>query len=240
VPIEALATDYDGTLAAHGAVADATLAALQRLKASGRTLVMVTGRELPDLGRVFPHADLFDAIVAENGALLSRPATGEACGETRQLAPAPPAAFIAALLARNVAPLAVGQVIVATGSENAPIVQSVLDELGLHWRLILNKDSVMCLPAGVDKASGLAAALRLLGLSDANVLGVGDAENDHAFLAECGVSAAVAGALPELKAAVDIVTPDDNGAGVRWLIDRLLADPASLARRSDRPSLAPT
>src|SRR3954462_8638281 len=42
----ALATDYDGTLATNGRVADSTLEALQKLRDSGRRLIMVTGREL--------------------------------------------------------------------------------------------------------------------------------------------------------------------------------------------------
>ena len=40
----------------------------------------------------------------------------------------------------------------------------------------------MILPSGVNKASGLQAALQALGLSAETVIGVGDAENDHAFL----------------------------------------------------------
>src|ERR1700674_5050787 len=72
-----LATDYDGTLALHGRVDEPTLAALERFLASGRKLVLVTGRELPELQTVFPHLDLFEWVVAENGALLYRPATRE-------------------------------------------------------------------------------------------------------------------------------------------------------------------
>ena len=48
--------------------------------------------------------------------------------------------------------------------------------------MIFNKGAVMILPSGVNKATGLAAALEELGLSPHNVVGVGDAENDHAFL----------------------------------------------------------
>jgi hypothetical protein len=223
--IAALATDYDGTLAREGKVAASTLAALERLRASGRRLIMVTGRELPDLRRVFPEVAGFDAIVAENGALLWRPGWDE----PRALAPAPPPAFIAALRARGVEPLAVGEVIVATADENAPVMAETLQALGLDWRLILNKDSVMCLPPGVDKASGLTAALAQMDLRAADVLGVGDAENDLAFLKVCGAAAAVANALPDVKAAADIVTADDDGAGVTWLIERLLEDPESFA-----------
>ncbi|TIT33146.1 MAG: HAD family phosphatase, partial [Mesorhizobium sp.] len=71
----ALATDYDGTLAHEGIVAEKTVAALERVKKSGRKLILVTGRELPDLKRVFPEIGLFDKVVAENGALIYTPAS---------------------------------------------------------------------------------------------------------------------------------------------------------------------
>ena len=70
-----LATDYDGTLAADGRVDEKTLQALLRLRNSGRKLVMVTGRHLPDLRSVFPDLDLFDRVVVENGGLLYDPPT---------------------------------------------------------------------------------------------------------------------------------------------------------------------
>ena len=81
----ALATDYDGTLAHDGIVAEKTLAALERFKKSGRKLILVTGRELPDLKRVFPELGVFDKVVAENGALIYTPASEE----ERAISPAP-------------------------------------------------------------------------------------------------------------------------------------------------------
>lgn len=73
----ALACDYDRTLATNGQVDATTVTALERLLASGRRLLLVTGRELEDLVAVFPQLDLFDAVIAENGALLYRPSTRE-------------------------------------------------------------------------------------------------------------------------------------------------------------------
>ena len=75
--IAALATDYDGTLARNNRVDDATVTALERFRASGRALILVTGRVLPELLAVFPRVDLFHLVVAENGALLYRPETHE-------------------------------------------------------------------------------------------------------------------------------------------------------------------
>jgi HAD superfamily hydrolase (TIGR01484 family) len=71
----ALATDFDGTLAHDGTVNALTIAAMQDFKATGRRLILVTGRELPDLKDTFPKLRLFDRVVAENGALVYDPAT---------------------------------------------------------------------------------------------------------------------------------------------------------------------
>lgn len=222
------ATDYDGTLAHHGRVDAPTIAALERLRASGRKLVMVTGRELPDLERVFDRLDLFDAVVAENGSLLHFPASRE----ERVLAASPPPKLVDALRARGVAPLSVGQGIVATWEPNETAVLDCIHALGLEWQIIFNKGAVMVLPPGVNKATGLAAALEALDLSPLNVLAIGDAENDHAFLTASGCSVAVANALDAVKATADVVTAADHGAGVTEIIEALLADEAAYALRA--------
>lgn len=221
----ALATDYDGTLARDGVVAAETLAALHGFKASGRRLILVTGRQIPDLKAVLPDLTLFDAIVAENGALLQNPATGS----ERLLVPPPPPAFIARLRALGVTPLEVGRGIVATWEPHEATVLSVIHELGLEMQIIFNKGAVMVLPAGVSKASGLTAALAGFGLSLKNTVGVGDAENDHSFLGICGLSAAVGDATPHVRDSCDIALTGRDGAGVAELTARLLAEDATLA-----------
>jgi HAD superfamily hydrolase (TIGR01484 family) len=215
-----LAADYDGTLATHGLVDEPTIRALERLRESGRRLVMVTGRELDELLGIFPRVDLFDRIVAENGALIYRPESRE---ET-PLGERPPEAFVEELRRRGVGPISVGRVIVATWEPHQVEVLEAIHKLGLELQVIFNKGAVMVLPSGVNKATGLAAALEEVGLSPHNAVAVGDAENDHAFLALCECGVAVANALPMLKERADLVTAADHGAGVAELIDRMLAD----------------
>src|SRR5262249_13226658 len=94
---------------------------------------------------------------------------------------------------------------------------------GLDLQVVFNKGAVMIVPSGVNKATGLLAALQELGLSSHNVVGVGDAENDHAFLAKCECSVAVANALDALKERGEWGTAGDHGKGVVELIDRLIA-----------------
>lgn len=216
----ALAADYDGTLAHHGIIEDDTWAALRVLKESGRKLVMVTGRELDELLALLPTPELFDRIVAENGALVYEPATKE----VRPIAPAPPPAFAEELVKRGVERVAVGRVIVATWEPHQDTCLAVIRDLGLEMQVIFNKGAVMILPSGVNKAAGLRAALKELSLSPHNVVGVGDAENDHALLAACACGVAVANALPSLKEAADWTTTGDHGRGVAEIIQRLVED----------------
>ncbi len=215
-----LACDYDGTIAHHGKVSEETIAALERVRSSGRKLLLVTGRVLDDLISVFPRVDLFDRVVAENGALLYRPATKE----QRALAEPPQVNFVERLQQAGIAPLSCGRVIVATWEPHQTKVLELIQELGLDLQVIFNKGAVMVLPAGVNKATGLGAALSELGLSPHNIAGVGDAENDHSFLRLCECAVAVANALPTLKERADVVTKADHGAGVVELIEKLIAD----------------
>jgi hydroxymethylpyrimidine pyrophosphatase-like HAD family hydrolase len=230
----ALATDYDGALAEDGRVAEETVAALRSFRQSVRKLILVTRRELPDLRRVFSHLDLFDAAVVENGAVLVDPATGDEI----PLGEEPPPLFVEELRRRNVTPLSVGRSLVATWEPNETIVLNTIRNLGLELRIVFNKGAVMVVPAGVNKASGLAAALARLRLSPLNVVGIGDAENDHAFLRACGCAVAVADALPMVKADAEIVTSAPRGAGVVEVVRRILdGDLAEIAPTIERQTI---
>ncbi|MHB9089793.1 MAG: HAD family hydrolase [Chloroflexota bacterium] len=226
-----LACDFDGTIATEGRVAEPTIAALERVRTSGRRLVLVTGRQIRDMQAIFPRLDLFDRVVGENGAVLYRPDTRE----LRPLAERPPEAFVSALVRQHVAPLDVGKVIVATTSPNEKIVLNTIHTQGLEMHIIFNRGSVMILPGGITKSSGLSVALADLALSAHNLVAVGDGENDHALLAgaECGV--AVANAVQKLRERADFVTAAPNGAGVTDLCRRLMEDDlAELAPRLTR------
>jgi hydroxymethylpyrimidine pyrophosphatase-like HAD family hydrolase len=213
----ALATDYDGTIAHDGTVDEATIAALQAARDAGLRLVMVTGRELSDLFNVFPAVDLFDRVVAENGALLYDPATKAIAS----ISSPPPRALVEALERLEI-PLSVGRSIVATVEPYEHQVLTAIRELGLEWHVIFNKGSVMALPSDVTKATGLAPALAALGIDAAATVGVGDAENDQVFLRMCGLAVAVENALPSVKEIAHVVTVGARGAGVAELIGRLL------------------
>ena len=215
-----LACDYDGTIAHDGKVSEQTIQALRELKKSGRKLLLVTGREIPDLFTTFEHPELFEWIVGENGAVLYHPASRT----TKLLAEPPLPTFVERLKQEGVGPISVGNVIVATWRPHEAKVLEVIQEMALEHQIIFNKGAVMILPPSVNKGSGLKAALAELNVSEHNVVGVGDAENDHSFLQLCECSVAVANALPILKEKSDFVTGGSDGVGVSELSHLLMSD----------------
>jgi len=220
VRFRAVATDYDGTLAHEGRVDPSLVRLLQSVRASRRKLLLVTGRHIPDLRSVFPYTSIFDLVVGENGALLHDPATGE----EKLLSEPVPRTLVAELRRRRVVPLSLGRGIVATWRSQEASVLDAISNLGLDLQVIPNKGSIMVLPAGVDKGSGLKAALRKVGVSADKVVGLGDAENDIAFLRLCGCSVALANALESVKESADIVTEGEEGRGAAEILQALLDD----------------
>lgn len=216
----ALVTDYDGVVATHGTASEAALSAIGRLRMSGRRAILITGRRLSDLQEKCPNLALFDCVVAENGALVYQPRTSE---ETLLAKPIP-AEFIQRLKELNVEPLEIGRVIVATWLPHHSTVLQAIQELGLELHIIFNRGAVIVAPAGVNKATGMDYALRKLGLSPHEVIGVGDSENDHSFLERSECAATLANAVPSIRKLAAIVTKGENGAGLAELIDELIAN----------------
>jgi HAD superfamily hydrolase (TIGR01484 family) len=226
---KALATDFDGTIAEEGIMQPEVYAAISRARERGMKVILVTGRELRDFESLDVDLRVFDQVVAENGAVLYEPGTGV----QTLLAPAPSEKLVDMMRAHGVHSLSVGLTIIATCVPHEIIAVECIKALGLELTITFNKGAVMILPPGVNKASGLKAALKVLDLEPGEVVGVGDAENDHAFLSLCGCAVAVDNALPSLKEQAHFVTEGRAGAGVVQLLDLMVngdLTPATLAQ----------
>lgn len=231
----ALAADYDGTLVTAGSLSKELEVALERLRSSGRRVVLVTGRTFEELASHRASMALFDRAVLENGGVLYSPA------ERRTTLLCPPASqeLARVLELRGVEPVLTGQAIVATRRPHEVLVLEAIRDLGLELQIIFNGDAVMVLPSGVNKGSGLRAALGEMGLSAQGVVGVGNAENDHSFLDICACAVAVDNAVAAIKSKVDFCTRGANGSGVAELIEELVTtDLAGRAPRKDRDPVA--
>ena len=220
----AIAIDFDGTLTAVGPPSDTVLQSIDRVRAQGLSVILVTGRIAAELRAVFPGVDrYFDAIVAENGAVvwingsvhsLSRPVERE-LGEA---------------LDRRAVPYRRGDVLLATHTGYEDSILDEIQRLGLECQLVHNRGELMILPAGISKGSGLARALETLGISFHSTIAVGDAENDHSLLGGCEFGVAVANAVEGLKRHADLVLEQPDGDGVTALLECIArGDDAALA-----------
>jgi hydroxymethylpyrimidine pyrophosphatase-like HAD family hydrolase len=204
----AIAIDYDGTLTSRERPLEDVLVELRCARTGGIKLLLVTGRILSDLLAVFPEArDYFDAIVAENGAVLWFETGGRRLGSpvSHELE--------AALTARGL-PTIRGEVLLALDAVNDQVALEEIARLGLDCQLVRNRAALMVLPAGISKGTGLSEALGELGVSYHNAIGIGDAENDHALLETCEIGVAVENAIPSLKAHADVVLSEPDGLGI--------------------------
>ena len=111
---KALAFDFDGTLASGDRIGPGVREALERARQAGLRLILVTGRTFFELNRVCDCLELFEAVVAENGAVLYHPGSAM----IRDQGPPPPNRLLAELDRRGIS-YQVGRVIVgaARGDE---------------------------------------------------------------------------------------------------------------------------
>jgi HAD superfamily hydrolase (TIGR01484 family) len=217
VRCRAMVMDGDGTPTKDGKMVGAVVDALKRLRNADCRLILATGESMEELSD-FPNIDLFCAVVAEEGAVVCCP-KGE---DEQQLAPAPPSTLIARLREKGVDPLRLGRVIISTEEPHEKNLRDTIEELALDYVIHRNRKQRMALPAGIDKGYGIATLLERFHIPRAEVIGIGDAENDRSLFAVCGLKVAVANALGELKQFADIVTRGEQGYGVAELIDNLL------------------
>jgi len=205
----AIAVDYDGTLTRNDRPVPAVLEALRAARTEGLMLLLLTGRILAELRSDFPEVqEEFDAIVAENGAVLWTARDGE-----RALAEPVSAELEMAITSLGL-PVRRGRVILATEARFDNLIQGEIARLHTEDRLVYNRSALMILPSGVSKGTGLNEALGELGISRHSVVGIGDAENDHSLLESCELGVAVANAVPSLQASADVVLGEADGDGV--------------------------
>jgi hydroxymethylpyrimidine pyrophosphatase-like HAD family hydrolase len=215
--LKILACDLDGTLAEHGDVAVETWELLRQAKTAGLTIILVTGRILDTFTPTGPYAELCEAIVAEDGAVVYFP--------RRNRVVLPFGRLDSVLLERLEAldiPFQRGTAIRATQVPHDQPILEILQEVGGGATVEYNRGAVMVLPPGATKGTGLLYALRELGFSPRNVIACGDAENDRSLFEVAEVAVAVANAAPKIQAQADVILSKPDGTGVRSLVNELL------------------
>jgi HAD superfamily hydrolase (TIGR01484 family) len=83
------------------------------------------------------------------------------------------------------------------------------------------------LPLGLSKATGLAFAAGLLGVTGPATIAFGDMPNDAPMLAWAGHGVAMGDAHPSLKEIADEVAPGNDDEGVAVVLERVFSAPGS-------------
>ena len=214
--LKAIALDYDGTIAENDRLVPAVREAIARARDRGLVVMIVTGRILGDLRRLVGDLTLVDAVVAENGAVVTFPASGRSA----VLHDPPAAELLDALRAAGVA-IEVGEVVIEADAGAAHPALEAIRTLQQPLVLQFNRSRMMILPQAVSKATGLAVVLDALRLSAHNVLAIGDAENDHALLGAAEIGVAVEWGSAALKARADEILHGAGPLAVAGFIDRV-------------------
>ena len=228
--LAAVAIDYDGTIAVSGVFDPGARDAIAQLRLHGIAVVLATGRRLDELKRVAGNLECFNAIVAENGAVLYFPESGRHA----IIGHAPSSRFIDALQKRGI-DIAVGDSVIETDASRATSVLDVIRALEQPQILAFNRGRLMVLPPGIAKSIGLLRVLSTLRMSIHNTIGIGDAENDHDLLDACEVGVAVEWGSPALRVVADEVIagtgPADVAPYLRGLTRQLRLSSRQMGRR---------
>ena len=78
------------------------------------------------------------------------------------------------------------------------------------------------MPLGIEKAASLELLLRTQGLFAKNLMACGDGWNDLPMIRFAGLGVAMGNAVPQVKAAADYVTADNDHDGVGLAIEKFI------------------
>jgi hydroxymethylpyrimidine pyrophosphatase-like HAD family hydrolase len=228
----AVAIDYDGTIATDGVFAPAVRDAIGQLRLRGIAVVLVTGRRLDELRQVAGNLACFNAVVAENGAVLYFPDSGRHALIGH---PANPA-FLAELRRRRIEFVA-GESVIEADASAAPAFLECIRAFEEPLILAFNRSRLMVLPQAIAKSVGLRRALLTLRLSLHNTIGIGDAENDRDLLDACEVGVAVAWGSRALRAFADEVIHGTGPTAVATYLHGLMGQVRLSSRQMGRRRL---
>ena len=212
-PRQILVFDYDRTLTLETlTVPESTRRMLEKIRDLDlATLGVVSGRELPFLTEVHNAVEgAFSFLVAENGAVTYFSDTNRFSVVGEEWSESARRVFTDVSFHIHFA-----QIIGYSGIENSQEISRLLRISGIDSKLTVNKDSIMVCPPGVDKGSGVSAAVEHLAKTgEIELTCFGDGENDVALFGPADVSVAVSNAVDPLKKIADVVTNKPGAFGV--------------------------
>ena len=212
--IRLVLSDYDRTFT------DATLQvvpglaeAIGRLRARGVPFSIVSGRKYSFMIDFYRSmAGLVDSFIAENGCV------GYANGCRTVICEAVRRDGLLSELEREAIPYDAGDVVVSVHSKHLPAVEPIMEQFPAY-HVIRNVDSLMILPHGASKATGIRWLMDVYCVQPPEMACIGDAENDIDMRALCSTMGAVANALPAVKRESDYICRQSFGEGLKEFLE---------------------
>lgn len=224
-----LAFSVEEILNESGQMTAGALNALHTAETAELSLILVTDQIGSDWIAESTWPDLCEAIVAENGAWIYFPHRDVTVTPFGRLAPS-----ILEQLERLDMPLKRGEAILITKASYDEAIIKALQETTGSATVEYKRDTVMILPPGATKGTGLRYALRELGYSPHNVVACGNAPNDRSLFEASELAVTPPNAPSALQETADAVLPQADGQGLQMLIDNLVA--GHLPRYRPRPN----
>ena len=206
-------TFTDATLRVEPGLVDAIL----RLKRKGTLFSIVSGRKYDFMYDLYQNLEgVVDSFIAENGCV------GFANGSKHWIACADGREEMLARLGSLGVPFDAGDVVVSVHRDYEREVDQILAPLP-QMHVVKNVDSLMILPAGVSKATGIRWLMGVYGLTTRQMACIGDAENDLEMRGLCTLMGAVCNALPAVKRESDYICKHDFGFGLKEFLEYIEA-----------------
>lgn len=212
--ISAIITDFDRTITDEPGIVNESV--LKELESLNKPLVLVTGRSMGYVKRLYDKFPVWDCIVAENGTCVYFPSSGlfwsftsDKFEEARMI------------LKKSRFPAIFGNVVVSISKVLEAKSKELLDEIKGYVGFRTNVDEVMLLPRGIDKGVSVKLALAFLGIDPKKTIVIGDGENDIDLFKNPGFKVAVSNAAYRLKLFADEVTENPSANGVIEIIRKL-------------------
>ena len=216
--IQTIVCDFDRTLTDEALIPSAeAFEAIRKARGLGLRFIVVSGRQIDFLLSVEEISEIASALVGENGAIAYELSTRKKSSPFVKEATVIKQAF-----QRSGLRFQQFDVMTSLSRRYENEVKTLIAKNKLEAEVHFNVDSIMVLPTGVSKASGLVLALDLMGAPKTGILCFGDGENDLPLFEKADISVAVANALIEVKAKADIVTSLSGGRGVAEQINKML------------------
>ncbi|MBD3309608.1 glycosyltransferase [Candidatus Woesearchaeota archaeon] len=190
---------------------------LEEFKKIDCTKILATGRVIRYVKRLCTEFDVWDCVIAENGAVIYFPKTRKTI--TTNTSYMKKAKKI--IRDMDLPGASIGKIIASVPVKYEQKVKEKLQDLADHLSFFRNVDELMVLPHGTDKGMGVRLALKHLNIDIDKTFVIGDAENDMEMFLNPGFKVAVANADRSIKKLSNYITKGPSTKGVREIIRKI-------------------